>query len=88
MSYCNLPAPDMSQCDDGRKRLIERLTISEHDDNSYCPLSLFLEKVKNDPHLSISLTPIFNEMGIARWTHVCEIKSMFYKTRTFNVTLI
>lgn len=90
MNICNhtIPMSLPDRCDDSRIMLIEKIMISNYEESEDWPLALFLESVKNDPALSITLTPLDNsEKQIIMWSHVCEISSTRYRTRRFNITL-
>lgn len=90
MTSCNIPInSQVAPWQDGRHQLIEKITISKYEDDQRWPLASFLDKVKDDPYLSISLTPINNNENqiVIEWNYVCVIETFRYKTRTFNVLL-
>lgn len=87
MSICNPGRPITNSCSVTKQeldKLIDGLLLCETD--SPVDLAVYLNIVRHDPSISISITPVQNEYGetMKSW-YFCEITSGRYKPLSFNV---
>lgn len=89
LNYFHLP------CDasDHRKETIEKISISKHDYFERYGKSLvsFLNKVKDDANLSITLSPVkrrfMSNDTVLKYSHECTIKTTKFEDVVFNITI-
>lgn len=96
MSCCsNLHYGVLQSCTpDNRKEIINKILISKHDYfDRYGgkSLAVFLNKVKDDANLSISISLIkrrfMSDDVVLKYTHECTIKTTKYEDVVFNIAI-